>query len=544
MVHSSHPIITKTIDPSLKSCLSCGQELEYQYRFSDNIIWTLDGPVRLNRNTYACETKSCEEYKKPVTASDESPKHHTIGYDVLLMIGLLKFNMGLTGKKIVKRLGGTYQLSISEQQVGNLANKYLMILGNKPQEKLLQQLRDRGKVVLDIDGIKPEKGNKILYLIRDSRSGIVLLARTLKYNSTDQLELLLEEIELMQLDIIGIVSDKQKSIVNAVKLVYPSLPHQFCQFHYLKNISKDFDDTDLSLRKKLRKDIRPILRTSKTVRNQFDRGDRSQAEFDILCRLYDGLKHTLKWNPQYPFKPVGIELYKDIVQFRETIKSMSKSRYVNVFKTMLRHSNSILENYRPTYKQLIEQRYDLYRINELLQSGDNTYDSLERRKKEKEQKEQELLNYVQDRVRSSGRKKASKSLKSLHGWYKEVAKITKSWLSGLFSYCLEPELEKTNNSMEQSIRDLKQSLKHLLNPKLIHRYLLRHGEFLVFGMQNGELLTKDELIKILKQNDGSPNEQFQDRYEELGDYFRVERRCREDFRGELKEISKDWRSLQ
>lgn len=267
MVYSSRPTITKTVNPRLKSCLSCGHDLQYRYRFSDNTIWTLDGPVKLNRNTYVCKTSDCDEYMKPVTALDESPKYHTIGYDVLLMIGLLKFNMGLTGKVVAQRLLGKYKLSISKQQVTNLSKKYLMILGNKPQEKTLQQLRDRGKVILDIDGIKPEKGKKILYLIRDCRSGNVLLARTLKYNSTDQLELLLEEIELMQLDIIGIVSDKQRSIVDAVENIYPDHPHQFCQFHYLKNISKDFKETDLTLRKKLRKDIRPILRTSKTVRN-------------------------------------------------------------------------------------------------------------------------------------------------------------------------------------------------------------------------------------------------------------------------------------
>lgn len=543
MVYSSHPTNTKTVNPSLKSCLSCEDELKFRYRFSNNTIWTLEGPVVLNRNTHACMNKVCEEFKKPVTAPDESPKHHTIGYDVLLLIGLLKINLGMTAKKIQTKLWVEYKLSISEQHIGNLVNKYLMLLGNKPQKKFLQMLKDRGKVVLDIDGIKPEKGNKILYLIRDCRSGVVLLARTLKYNSTDQLELLLEEIELMQLDIIGIVSDKQRSIVNAVENIYPDLPHQFCQFHYLKNISKDYKESDLSLRKKLRKGVRPILRTSKTVKRQFNAGKRTLEELEILGRLYDGLKHVLKWTPKYPFKTVGIELYEDIKSFEKTVKAMSKAKHVNVFKTMLRHCKFIKTAYKSTYERLIEQRYDLHRINDILQSGDTHYTSLKQRKKEKESKEGELLNYVENRLRSSRRQKASEVLKGLRDWYTDVAKITKSWLPGLFNYCLEPLLEKTNNLLEQSIKDLKQSLKHLLNSKLIHRYLLRRGEFLIFGLQNGELLTEDELMVILKQNGGTVDTKMQERFEDLSDYFKVDRRCREDFEGELKQISKEWRSI-
>lgn len=543
MVHSSHPTKTKTVYPSLKSCLSCGDDLSYQYQFSNNTIWTLEGPVILNRNTHACENECCEEFKKPVTAADESPKHHTIGYDVLLMIGLLKFNLGMTAKKILGRLWSKYKLSISEPHINNLADKYLKLLGNKPQEKLLQQLRDRGKVVLDLDGVKPEKGNKILYLIRDSRSGIVLLARTLKYNSTDQLELLLEEIKLMELDIIGVVSDKQKSIVNAVNNIFPDLPHQFCQFHFLQNISKDFDKSDLSLRKNLRKDVKAILRTIITVKRQFKAGTRSQEEFEILCKLYDRLKHVLKWNPKYPFKTVGIDLYQDLKIFEKIVKDMSKSRHVNVFKTMLKHTNSILSTYKLDYETLIEQRYDINKINEILQSGNAAYKSLERRKQEKEQKEYELQKYVENRYRSSQRRKAPQALKNLRGWYKEVVKTTKSWLSGLFNYCLEPALEKTNNLMEQSIKDLKQSLKHLLNSKLINRYILRRGEFLVFGMQNGDLMTEEELLIILKENGGIPEVASEERFNELSEYFGVERRCREDFSGEMKQILKEWRSI-
>jgi hypothetical protein len=49
----------------------------------------------------------------------------------------------------------------------------------------------------------------------------------------------------MDVPIIAIVSDKEKGLVPAVKAVFPDVPYQFCQTHFLKNCAKPLEK-DLS----------------------------------------------------------------------------------------------------------------------------------------------------------------------------------------------------------------------------------------------------------------------------------------------------------
>src|SRR5262249_62215424 len=74
-----------------------------------------------------------------------------------------------------------------------------------------------GRVILAIDGLQPDVGHEVLWVLRDVLSGEVLLARSLLSSCQDDLAELLREVrEALPVPIAGVVSDGQTSIRNAV----------------------------------------------------------------------------------------------------------------------------------------------------------------------------------------------------------------------------------------------------------------------------------------------------------------------------------------
>jgi hypothetical protein len=87
--------------------------------------------------------------------------------------------------------------------------------------------RFAGRVVLAIDGLQPEVGHEVLWVIRDCLSGTVVLARALlSSTAADLTPLLCQAAESVGVPVTGVVSDGQRSIRIAVAKALPGVPHQ------------------------------------------------------------------------------------------------------------------------------------------------------------------------------------------------------------------------------------------------------------------------------------------------------------------------------
>ena len=74
-----------------------------------------------------------------------------------------------------------------------------------------------GRVILALDGLQPDVGHEVLWVIRDVLSGEVLLARSLLSSTQDDLARLITEVkEALGVPIVGAVSDGQDSIRKAI----------------------------------------------------------------------------------------------------------------------------------------------------------------------------------------------------------------------------------------------------------------------------------------------------------------------------------------
>ncbi len=84
-----------------------------------------------------------------------------------------------------------------------------------------ERFKEQGQILLAIDGLQPDVGHEVLWVLRDCLSGEVLLARSLLSACEADLASLLSEVQqVVDVPICGVISDGQRSIRKAV----PSLP--------------------------------------------------------------------------------------------------------------------------------------------------------------------------------------------------------------------------------------------------------------------------------------------------------------------------------
>src|SRR5918998_245696 len=127
------------------------------------------------------------------------------------------------------------------------------------------------QVVLAIDGLQPDVGHEVLWVLRDVLSGEVLLARSLLSSCQGDLAQLIGEVKAaLPAPIAGVVSDGQTSIRNAVKAALGGAPHQLCHFHYLREAATPVYEADRHAKGQLKKKVRGIRPIERKVEGRED----------------------------------------------------------------------------------------------------------------------------------------------------------------------------------------------------------------------------------------------------------------------------------
>ncbi len=165
-------------------------------------------------------------------------------------------------QRLLQRGGG-----IAQRTVSDLLERYeaLVALHLAEEERLLERLKKPRQVILAFDGMPPDVGHEVLWVIRDCVSGEVLLARSLLSSPQRDLSALLREgTAAVPVPIRGVISDGQQTIRKAVARCLPGVPHQLGQFHSLREAAKAIFEADCHAKAQLKhqvRGVRPIERS-------------------------------------------------------------------------------------------------------------------------------------------------------------------------------------------------------------------------------------------------------------------------------------------
>jgi hypothetical protein len=155
----------------------------------------------------------------------------------------------------------------------------------RDQARLRERLARQGRVLLALDGLQPDVGHEVLWVLRDCLSGEVLLARSLLSATQEDLAGLLQEVQhALPVPIRGVVSDGQHSIRRAVRAALPGVPHQLCHFHYLREAAKPVYEADRHAKKELKKHARGVRPLERQLEARRDPAAQAMRAYCLAVR--------------------------------------------------------------------------------------------------------------------------------------------------------------------------------------------------------------------------------------------------------------------
>jgi hypothetical protein len=307
-----------------RRCPGCAGPLWAAYKNRRSVV-TLDGVIRLAVQVRRCRNPDCTRVGAPIRPGHEGRialPESEFGLDVIALIGRLRHAEHRSVPEIHAELVRR-GVPICVRSVGNLLDRYdeLLALSCSDAERLRRITAEAGRVILAIDGLQPDVGHEVLWVLRDVISGEVLLARSLLSSTQDDLARLLGEVEAaLPVPIAGVVSDGQTSIRNAVKKALDGVPHQLCQFHYLREAATPVYEADRHIKVRLKKEVRGIRPIERGLEGRRD------DEAEVIRGYCAAVRSALTDDGRPPLDASGLKLQKRLTEVAASLDRVSSKR--------------------------------------------------------------------------------------------------------------------------------------------------------------------------------------------------------------------------
>lgn len=316
------PVRTETLECVQTTCPQCGG-LTYQQYTKRRTIVTLEGVIQLRLKVRLCQTPTCSRYHtayRPEAEGRYVLPQHEFGLDIIAQIGAWRYREHRSVPEMHAALRAR-GLPISERTVTNLLDRYdeLVALSVLDVQRLRRVTHGQKRVILALDGLQPDVGHEVLWVLRDCLSGEILLTRSLLSATEDDLATLLEAVrDALEVPIAAVVSDGQRSIRNAVARVFPDIPHQLCHFHYLREAATPVFDADRHAKKELKKRVRGIRPLERAVEARDD------PEAALVRGYAVAVRSALTDDGVPPLDAPGLRLQERLSQIQESLERVEE----------------------------------------------------------------------------------------------------------------------------------------------------------------------------------------------------------------------------
>ena len=473
----------------LNQCPQCEQALaETSYLSGLKTVQMMSQVSTIAYRPKACSTAGCSQGIWPSASWQRiAPKHSIYGYDVIAQIGWERQKGRIDYGRIFAGLTGRIQ--ISESQVRYLYQQQYLPLLACHERQHLSELEALGGLLLGLDGLMPEGGEPQLWVIRELQTGWTL--RSGWMNSQDERAFVefLQPIAALNVPVKAIMSDKQRGLLPAVKIVFPQALHGFCQFHYLQNAAQPVAAADEQMKIELRQGVRaevgelirlkqadtplvPVVtgllpspvplapeQTAPLTAEEAVKREREGIVQDLLGRVRYLL--TLKGRP--PFRLAGIEMFARLQEMVVCLQVLLAHQPEPRLVSLLAGLQTALATTQPAYFELCQAAAWLADLSNVLNPDDKP-------KRSGQQVQAEWLACL-----AAMETQAHRSPR-LQAFRATIAKVSRSYAPGLFHSYDIPDFPRTNNDRETEFRRLRQRLLSTTGQVgATKRLLLRQG---------------------------------------------------------------------
>jgi hypothetical protein len=469
-----------------KLCILCESEVKYAYPDDGKMVRTLDGKVYQIVNNYKCINPECEFHEKafnPAQRFDYCGRH--FGADVFKFVADEFLCLDQKPGQITKRLNEKYNLDISIDTVRRMCDDVLKLKALKIDERTKEIIEKQGFILFGFDGQDPGSDSPAIWSFKDMISNRILA--TYQFESLDY-QILHETIEEITafygVKIIGWVSDKQNVITKCHDTYYQDIPHQICQYHFLKNTWSHLTSFDSNVFIYLKKVVKGLYihSASKSATVMFENVGKVSVRKAFKNIDKDLQSMTRVKNKR--FKELrGIWFFEEldgyVSEMEKKIKDLDPSyRFAKIFSKTAAKLRDALNTVRQTYLDTIE-------LNEYFQSIRKTlckdeFKSIHEREEQlaavyegifSKAAEEDPTMRLEDCKSFLANKKSGKT-KIMGEW----CRLWNSYRPGLFVYAKLPIDVKTNNASENGFSREKQAIFNRVAKSMVGYMISTRGE--------------------------------------------------------------------
>ncbi len=313
------------LKPFQQVCDGCGGALWVAHH-KKRTVTTLEGIYDIRLVVRQCVNSQCQEYHHRYRPEEEGSwalPHGEFGLDVIALVGALRIREHRSVPEIHQELSRR-GVQMAERSVTHLIHRYeeLVTVHVRDRERIQDLLRAQGRVILAIDGLQPDAGHEVLWVIRDVLSQETLLARPLLSSAQGDIAALLREVKdlLPPVPVKGIISDGQKAIRAAVTSVMASVPHQLCQIHYLRDAAKPIVEADRHAGTQLKAHVRGIRPIERALEARTDESAEAARDYCLAVRS------SLTDERHPPLDLPGITLHARLSQIHDSLSLVAQKR--------------------------------------------------------------------------------------------------------------------------------------------------------------------------------------------------------------------------
>jgi hypothetical protein len=431
------PTRAQTLTPVTTHCPQCGHALRAGYH-NYRTVTTLDAVTRLTLHIRRCPNPACPRYRRPYRPEAEphfALPHHEFGLDVLALVGRLRHAEHRSVPEIHRALTRR-GVALAERTVSNLLGRYdeLKALSTADPRRLGPLLHEQRRAVLAIDGLQPDVGHEVLWVLRDCLSGEVLLAKSLLSATAGDIAALIAEVKAaLPVPITGAVSDGQESIRLAVAKALPGVPHQLCQFHYLREAAKPIYEADRHAKKQLKKRVRGVRR----IEREAEEAGAADVEAEVVRGYCAAVRAALTDDGLPPLAASGLKLRDrlgEVAASLDRVQALAGAlpgglrRLRQLLRRGLEETAALWPAVRAAYRWVRQ-------VARLLKN----------RAKRPAREVRRRLAQVLSRMRQAAARAPEASVRAQLG---HLVKVTRSYWPGLFRCYGSKDIPRTNNDLE------------------------------------------------------------------------------------------------
>lgn len=509
-------------------CISCNSKVKFVYPSAGHIYQDFSGYHKDIFRLYTCPNPFCSLHKHPFNPSSINVlpyKQYSLA--VWKWIAQESKIMKQSPVQIHQRIKKRFEINMAENTIRDCIKEIDVYLSNQIDKKTREILKNQKKILIAMDGQKPDDEGNALWLFVDLISNRVLKVVILQSAEADALYKEVKDILTeYEVELIGGVSDKQNNIINMHKTYFSGILWQYCHFHFLQNLWNHIEVKDGNLHTKWSKIVKGlyILSASKSNKVLFE-GLGKMSVRDVFHEMELQLRAILKARTKKFEHLRGIDVYERISSFvieieKALIGEDDNRRIVKIMKKTVKILKEGLNSTQEQYETCVNLNIKFQQLrNDLGNEKITKEDKMERLDSDfgKIWEKMKGLNNKNEisELRSFQPKKDTSQSEILQEW----VRLYNSYRPGLFSYYDFPIKAKTNSPMEQSFGQEKAAIIKQMGRKKVGGQIRIQGENRLkhiyagqkeideFITQMGPTYNKDELKEgLLKLSEQTKKE--------------------------------------